>query len=113
MMYIVMGDRNWVGPMEEVLTAPSDRKRRVLDIGCGSGIWAIQVRILNIYIYVVSGIPFFLANLLLIFVYCLFGCQRRLPTTFLTLRSSDVTSRRSSQSAFIYTSLGLAFFLRF
>ena len=43
MMYIVMGDKNYVGPIEEVLNAPSDRKRRVLDIGCGSGIWTIQI----------------------------------------------------------------------
>ena len=42
-MYVVQGDKIWVGPFEDVLNAPSDRKRRVLDIGCGSGIWAIQV----------------------------------------------------------------------
>lgn len=40
---MVMGDKNHVGPIEEVLTAPSDRQRRVLDIGCGGGMWAIQI----------------------------------------------------------------------
>ncbi|KAL5489878.1 hypothetical protein ACEPAI_4710 [Sanghuangporus weigelae] len=43
LMYMVYGDKLWVGPLEEVLSAPSDRNRRVLDIGCGSGIWAIQI----------------------------------------------------------------------
>lgn len=42
-MYMVMGDKNHVGPIEEVLSAPSDRRRRVLDIGCGGGLWAMQI----------------------------------------------------------------------
>ncbi|KAH8116923.1 S-adenosyl-L-methionine-dependent methyltransferase [Phellopilus nigrolimitatus] len=43
MMYMVMGDKNHVGPVEDVLNVPSDRKKRILDIGTGSGLWAIQI----------------------------------------------------------------------
>lgn len=43
MMYMVQGDRNCVGPVDQILNAPSDRKRRILDIGTGSGLWAIQM----------------------------------------------------------------------
>ena len=41
MMYMVMGDKNYVGPVEQVLTAPGRRKKQILDIGTGSGIWSV------------------------------------------------------------------------
>ncbi|KAH8108954.1 hypothetical protein DFH11DRAFT_1731520 [Phellopilus nigrolimitatus] len=43
MMYMVMGDKNHVGPVEDVFNVPSDRKKHILDVGAGSGLWAIQI----------------------------------------------------------------------
>ena len=47
MMYMVMGDKNYVGPVEQVLTAPGRRKKQILDIGTGSGIWSVFTLIIG------------------------------------------------------------------
>ena len=39
MMFMVMGDKNYIGPVEQVLTAPGRREKQILDIGTGSGLW--------------------------------------------------------------------------
>lgn len=39
MMYMVMGDKNYVGPVHQVLEFPGRRKKQILDIGTGSGLW--------------------------------------------------------------------------
>jgi len=43
MMYMVLGDKNYVGPVREILNAPSHRRKQILDIGTGGGLWAIQM----------------------------------------------------------------------
>ena len=47
MMYMVMGDKNYVGPVEQVLTAPGRRKKQILDIGTGSGIWSVFTQLIG------------------------------------------------------------------
>ena len=47
MMYMVMGDKNYVGPVEQVLTAPGRRKKQILDIGTGSGIWSVITQLIG------------------------------------------------------------------
>ena len=41
MMYMVLGDKNYVGPVPEVLNFPSRRRKQILDIGTGSGLWRV------------------------------------------------------------------------
>lgn len=43
MMYMVMGDKNFVGPVEQVLSFPSRRRKQILDIGTGSGLWCVYL----------------------------------------------------------------------
>ncbi|TDL24757.1 S-adenosyl-L-methionine-dependent methyltransferase [Rickenella mellea] len=41
MMFLVMGSRNYVGPVQQILTAPTRRRKRILDVGTGGGLWCV------------------------------------------------------------------------
>ncbi|KLO14705.1 S-adenosyl-L-methionine-dependent methyltransferase [Schizopora paradoxa] len=43
MMYMILGEKNYIGPVQEVLALPSHRPKEILDIGTGTGDWAIQL----------------------------------------------------------------------
>lgn len=40
-MYMVLGDKNYVGPVQQILNFPSRRRKQILDIGTGSGLWSV------------------------------------------------------------------------
>lgn len=46
-MYMVLGDKNYVGPVPEVLNFASRRKKQVLDVGTGEGSWYVRPLVHN------------------------------------------------------------------
>lgn len=42
-MYMVLGDKNYVGPVQQILNFPSRRRKQILDIGTGSGLWSVII----------------------------------------------------------------------
>lgn len=41
MMYMILGEKNYIGPVQEVLALPSHRPKEILDIGTGTGDWCV------------------------------------------------------------------------
>lgn len=43
MVQFIFGGKNYIGPVKEILNTPSRHKRRILDLGCGGGLWAFEM----------------------------------------------------------------------